>query len=102
VRQFDTVDIDMAVLLRAHYIRLIGKVAHIWKRSTRHVHISKVATRHHCEIDQLLELFYNIGEATNISPLKGIAAIARMIIGKAQVRSRSFVLCQRLSQWFRQ
>jgi hypothetical protein len=67
-------------------IRVVGKVAHIWSHGGQK--LSAVVVNRYEELDQVLDLIYNIGEAANIAPLKGIAGVIRLIIKKTKVRER--------------
>jgi hypothetical protein len=66
------------------YIRLIGKTAHVTCR--RDQHVSRVIADYHRELEVVLNFIYNIGEAPNIAPLKGVAGIVRLILGIVKVR----------------
>jgi hypothetical protein len=72
----------MKIRVRDHFIRLVGKVAQI---HDRRVNISTVLVNHHRELDSILEVIYNIGEAANVPPLKGIVGIIRSVLGQVKV-----------------
>jgi hypothetical protein len=84
-----------AVNLRDRYIWLVGKVAHVWTRSSHDVRVAIVD--HHQELDQILDLIQSVGEAADIGPLKGLAGICRLLLGKVKVRPQ-FVLRSRVSR----
>jgi hypothetical protein len=69
--------------LKHRYIRVIGKVAHVWSRGSQR--LSVVVVNRSEELDQVLDLIYSIGKAANIAPLKGLAGIGRLIIKKTKV-----------------